>query len=123
MIVEKTKLSRETYCSVVAQKMFIVLLTQDYQTAKTYYDAHIDQNERRYISNDLSMPSIRAYMLISSILDISENEARYAKSRVKKALKRTLPGRVKVEEELYQLAIDKVDQTRPEWHIKDTEVK
>ncbi|MCQ2795846.1 MAG: hypothetical protein MJ213_00820 [Bacilli bacterium] len=123
MIAEKAKLSRETYCSVVAQKMFIVLLTQDYQTAKTYYDAHIDQNERRYISNDLSMPSIRAYMLISSMLDISEHEARYAKSRVKKALKRTLPGRVAVEEELYQLALDKVNQVRPEWHIKDTEVK
>lgn len=123
MINEKAKISKETYCSVVAQKMFIVLLTQDYQTAKTYYDAHIDQNERRYISNDLSMPSIRAYMLISSILDISEHEARYAKSRVKKALKRTLPGRVKVEEELYQLALDKVNQVRPEWHINDAEVK
>lgn len=123
MIAEKSKISKETYCSVVAQKMFIVLLTQDYQTAKAYYDAHIDQNERRYISNDLSMPSIRAYMLISSILDISEHEARYAKSRAKKALKRTLAGRVAVEEELYQLALDKVDQVRPEWHIKDAEVK
>ncbi|MCQ2795344.1 MAG: hypothetical protein MJ214_03990 [Bacilli bacterium] len=123
MIAEKGKISRATYCSAVAQKMFIVLLTQDYQTAKAYYDAHVDQNDRRFISNDLSMPSIRAYMLISSMLDISEHEARYAKSRVKKALKRTLPGRVAVEEELYQLALNKVDQVRPEWHIKDAEVK
>ncbi|MCQ2792062.1 MAG: hypothetical protein MJ208_00905 [Bacilli bacterium] len=123
IIQEKAKISRETYCSAVAQKMFIVLLNQDLNTAKAYYDAHIDQAERRYISNDISMPSIRAYMLISSMLDISEHEARFAKSRVKKALKRTPPGRVKVEEELYQIAINKVDQVRPEWHIKDTEVK
>lgn len=123
MINEKSKISRETYCSAVAQKMFIVLLTDSYENAKAYYDKYIDQNERRYISNDLSMPSIRAYMLISSILDISEHEARYAKNRVNKALKRTLPGRVGVEKELYQLALDKVDQVRPEWHIKDAEVK
>lgn len=123
MIAEKSKISRETYCSVVAQRMFIVLLTQDYNAAKAYYDKYLNQDERRYISNDLSMPSIRAYMLISSILDISEHEARYAKSRAKKALKRTLPGRVEVEKELYEAALTKVDQVRPEWHIKQTEVK
>lgn len=123
MIAEKSKISRETYCSVVAQRMFIVLLTQDYNAAKAYYDKYLNQDERRYISNDLSMPSIRAYMLISSILDISEHEARYAKSRVKKALKRTLPGRVEVEKELYEAALTKVDQVRPEWHIKQMEVK
>ena len=123
MIAVREKLSRDTYCSVIAQKMFIVLLTQDQQAAKTYYDTHINQDERRYISNDLSMPSIRAYMLISSILDISEHEARYAKSRVKKALKRTLPGRIEVEKELFQVALDKVDQVRPEWHIKEEEIK
>ncbi len=123
MIEQRANISKETYCSVVAQKMFIVLLTQDSQTAKVYYDAHINQDERRYISNDLTMPSIRAYMLISSILDISEHEARYAKSRVKKALKRTLPGRVEVEKQLYQLALDKVNQVRPEWHINEAEVK
>lgn len=123
MIAEKSKISRETYCSVVAQRMFIVLLTQDYNSAKAYYDKYLNQDERRYISNDLSMPSIRAYMLISSILDISEHEARYAKSRVKKALKRTLPGRIEVEKELYEAALTKVDQVRPEWHIKQMEVK
>ena len=123
MIASKDKIDRPTYCDVVSQKMFIVLLNQDYETAKKYYDEHINQDERRYISNELSMPSIRAYMLISSILDISEHEARYAKSRVNKALKRTLAGRVEVEKELYQLALNKVDQVRPEWHIKEVEVK
>ena len=123
MIAAKDKIDRPTYCDVVSQKMFIVLLSQDYETAKKYYDEHINQDERRYISNELSMPSIRAYMLISSILDISEHEARYAKSRMKKALKRTLAGRIEVEKELYQLALDKVDQVRPEWHIKEVEVK
>lgn len=123
VIAEKDKVSHETYCSVVAQRLFIVLLTQPYEEAKKYYDAHLNQNDRRYISNDLSMPSIRAYMLISSILDISENETRYAKSRVNKALKRTLPGRVEVEKELYQIALDKINQVRPEWNIKNTEVK
>ena len=123
MIASKDKIDRPTYCDVVSQKMFIVLLNQDYETAKKYYDEHINQDERRYISNELSMPSIRAYMLISSILDISEHEARYAKSRVNKALKRTLAGRIEVEKELYQLALNKVDQVRPEWHIKEVEVK
>lgn len=123
IINNKDKISKDTYCSALAQKMFLVLMNENFDNAKKYYEEHVKQEERRYISNDLSMQSIRAYILISSMLDISEHETRYAISRVNKALKRTLPGRVEIEKKLYESALNKVDATRPEWHIKEKEIK
>jgi len=119
IIENKKNITFANYCSALAQKMYFVLLNKPYEEAKKYYETHVTQIEKRYISNDLSMQSIRAYLLISSMLDISEHEARYAISRVDKALKRTLSGRVEIEKELYQAALNKVDTVRPEWRIKE----
>lgn len=123
MIENKKNLNKGNYCSVIAQKMYLVLLNKPYDEAKKYYEEHINQEERRYIANDLTMESIRAYLLISSILDISEHEARYAIGRVNRALKRAIPGRAEIEKELLEVALNKVDEVRPEWHIKEKEVK
>jgi len=123
IINNRTKVSKAAYCSALAQKMYLVLMHEDFEIAKKYYEDHVKQEERRFISNDLSMQSIRAYLLISSMLDISEHEARYAMNRSSKALKRTLPGRVEIEKKLYEEALNKVDTVRPEWHIKEKEVK
>ncbi|MCQ2793884.1 MAG: hypothetical protein MJ207_00715 [Bacilli bacterium] len=123
MIENKKNLKRENYCPVIAQKLYLLLLNKPVEEVKPYYDAHVSADERRYIANDISMESIRAYLLISSMLDISEHEARFAMSRVDKALKRTIPGRAEIEKELYQVALNKADQVRPEWHIKELEVK
>jgi len=123
IIDNKNKISKETYCSAIEQKMYLVLMHDEFEIARKYYEDHVKQEERRYISNDLSMQSIRAYLLISSMLDISEHETRYAISRVNKALKRTLSGRINIEKKLYEAALSKVDSVRPEWHIKEKEVK
>lgn len=123
IIINKDKVSKDTYCSALAQKMYLVLMYEDFEVARKYYEEHVKQAERRYISNDLSMQAIRSYILISSMLDISEHETRYAINRVNKALKRTLSGRVNIEKKLYEAALNKVDQVRPEWHIKEKEVK
>jgi len=123
IIINKDKVSKDTYCSALAQKMYLVLMYEDFEVARKYYEEHVKQTERRYISNDLSMQAIRSYILISSMLDISEHETRYAINRVNKALKRTLSGRVNIEKKLYEAALNKVDQVRPEWHIKEKEVK
>lgn len=123
IITNKDKIHRGAYCSALAQKLYLVLLNKPLNDAKQYYELHVDAQDRRYIANDISMQSIRAYLLISSILDSSEHEARFAISRYKKALKRTLPGRIDIEKELYQIAINKVDEVHPEWRIKDPQVR
>ena len=123
IIANKDKISRDTRCSALAQKMYILLTKKTLDEAKKYYSDNLSQEDRRYISNDLSMQSIRAYLLISSMLDISEHEARFAISRVEKAQKKTAPGRLEIENKLYQIALNKVDEIRPEWHIKEKEIR
>jgi len=118
----KNKISRTTYCSVLAQKMYLVLMNKSVDESKEFASKYLTTAERRYIASDLSMQSIRAYLLIAAIIDASEHEARYIISREKRALKRTLPGRVEIEKAFYEEALNKVDSIYPEWKIKEPRV-
>ena len=122
IIQARNKINKANYCSALAQKMYILLMARDFVLAQKYYTENVTQEYKRFIANDCSMQSIRAYILISSMLDISEHEVRFAIGRKQKALKNTLQGRKEVEESLYAKALDKVDQVRPEWHIKEAKV-
>lgn len=123
IIANKDKIHAETYDNALAQKLYLMLMNKPFEVAREYYEKNVTSNDRRIIANDLSMESIRTYLLISSMLDISEQEARYAISRKPRAIKRTLPGRVKIENELYESALNKVNEIRPEWRIKEKEIK
>lgn len=114
------KVDKYMYYSALAQKLFLLLINnENEEAAKKFYEEKVDQNARRAIANDMAMESIRAYLLISGILDESEAEARYAISRKVKALKRTPVGRQPIEIKLFDKALDFVDKKHPDWKIKE----
>lgn len=115
MCENKEKISHETFNKLMAQKLYIMILTLPLEDAKKYYDEQIDDKIRRFISSDTSMESLRAYVLIAGLLDESLGEVQYANSRKRKALKLALTSRAKIEEELYDDAINKVIEIHPEW--------
>lgn len=114
---EPDKISRTTYNRLIAQKLYIKIVTLPLEEAKTYYDSEVNDSIRRFISNDLSMESIRAYVLIAGMLDESIGEVQFADSRKGKAMKRALKTRAKVEEELYKDAIEMVKVAHKEWDM------
>ena len=67
------------------------------------------------MSNDISMPSIRAYILIAGMIEESESEVAYARSKVEKAKKRALASQIKAEEKLLDKAINYVYENHPKW--------
>ena len=115
IIENRKKLEPSTYYRIIAQKVYIAIMTKNEEDAREVYDKLADDKIRRYISNDVSMESVRAYLLISGIIDKSRGEAKYAIDRKPKALKRCLKQRVDIENKLYDLALKKVYEVHPNW--------
>lgn len=123
IIEQKDKVSGLTANRLIAQKLYIKVITLPKEEAQKYYDSEVGDDIRRFISNDISMESLRAYVLIAGILDESLGEVQYANSRKQKALKRSLSGRVGIESKLYDDAIKLVSKAHPDWEIEKKEVK
>ncbi len=119
MCAEPEKVSKTTLYRLIAQKLYITIITKPLEEAKKYYDDEVNDSMRRFISNDLSMESIRAYVLIAGMLDESLGEVEFANSRKDKAIKRALASRAKVEEELYKNAIKIVNDAHKDWKLSE----
>lgn len=119
IIVDPKKVSSQTHNRLLAQKLYIKIMTLPLEEVKKYYDEKINDNVRKFIANDLSMESLRAYILIAGLLDDSNAEVSFAKSRKDRALKRAVPSRSKVEERLYEEALNKVYEVHPDWKLEE----
>ena len=100
---------------LIAQKLYLAVLTQPIAEAKKLYDEICPIEVRRFIANDTSMPCIRAYIMIAGMIEDSESEVAFAQSKVEKAKKRALASEVKTEEVLLEKALNYVYENHPKW--------
>jgi len=121
LLENKKVLGANEYNRLVAQKLYIVLLNKNAEEAKELYDKICPTEIRRFIANDNSMPSIRAYVMIAGMIEGSESEVLFAKSKVEKAKKRALASEIKAEEKLLEKALDHVYKAHPKWVKEKTE--
>ena len=117
IIAAKKDVDVKVYVRARAQKIYINLMNKDLEAAKAYYDKEVPVSERREISNDVSMQSIRAYLLMSGLLDKSRSECVIALNNVYKAFKRTPKNRQATELTLFNEALDKVVAAHPDWEL------
>ena len=117
IIAAKKDVDVKVYVRARAQKIYINLMNKDLEAAKAYYDKEVPVSERREISNDISMQSIRAYLLMSGLLDKSRSECVIALNNVYKAFKRTPKNRQATELTLFNEALDKVVAAHPDWEL------
>lgn len=115
LLENKKVLNINDHNRLIAQKLYIVLLTKDIEDAKVLYEELCPAEIRRFIANDTSMPSIRAYVMIAGMIEGSESEVAYAKSKVEKAKKRALESEIVAEEKLLEKALDFVYKAHPKW--------
>lgn len=118
IIAAKTDISEKVYIRARAQKIYINLITKNIDDAREYYDQEVPVSERREISNDVSMASIRAYLLMSGLLDKSRSECIIALNNVYRAFKHTPKNRQKIEVELFNEALQKVVDAHPDWELE-----
>lgn len=118
IIEAKEEVSEKVYIRARAQKIYINLYTRNLEEAKEYYDKEVPVSERREISNDVSMASIRAYLLMSGLLDKSRSECIIALNNVYRAFKRTPKNRQHTEIVLFNEALEKVVSAHPDWELE-----
>ena len=118
IITAKANISAKVYIRAVAQKVYINLITKSIEESREYYDKEVPVAERREISNDVSMASIRAYLLMSGLLDKSRSECIIALNNVYRAFKHTPKNRQKTEVALFNEALDKVVAAHPDWELE-----
>ena len=117
IIAAKDSVDAKVYIRARAQKIYIDLITRNLEEAKAYYDKEVPVSERREISNDVSMASIRAYLLMSGLLDKSRSECIIALNNVYRAFKHTPKNRQQTEITLFNEALDRVCKAHPDWEL------
>ncbi|MCD8204263.1 MAG: hypothetical protein LUC16_00330 [Coprobacillus sp.] len=117
IINSKENVTEKTYIRTSAQKIYINIMYKSIDEAKEYY-ATVSPEIRRLISTDKSMPCVRAYLVMSGVLDRSQSECLQAIKSTDKAFKATPENRQHTELVLFNEAILKVDELHPEWGLK-----
>ncbi len=115
LLEHKNVLNINEYNRLIAQKVYLAILLNPIDEAKKLYDEICPIEIRRFMANDISMPSIRAYILIAGMIEGSESEVQFAKSKVEKAKKRALASQIKAEEKLLEKALNYVYENHPKW--------
>ncbi len=118
----KATISEKVYVRARAQKIYINIFTKPLEEAKEFYDNEVPMNERRAISNDISMVSIRTYLLMSGLLDGSKSECLLAINKVRKCFNSTPKQRQKVEADLFNEALAKIDELHPTWKLSEYKI-
>ncbi|MFA5481154.1 MAG: hypothetical protein WC282_02050 [Bacilli bacterium] len=109
--------SGATHNRAIAQLLFLKIMNEPLEEAKAYHQK-VDVSIIRFISNDLSMASVRAYLLIAGLLDESSGEVKYCLDRKKKAIKYVAPGNLEIEETLFNEALQKIVVAHPDWKFE-----
>ena len=100
---------------LIAQRVYLAIRNSSVEDAKKIYDEICPIQIRRFIVNDNNLSTIRAYILIAGMLEGSESEVEFAKSKILKAKKRTPVSVIKTEEKLINKVLETVYESHPKW--------
>ena len=118
----KETISNKVYVRARAQKIYINIITKPLDEAKEYYEKEVPMAERRQLSSDMSMVSIRTYLLMSGLLDGSKSECSIAINNVRRCFNNTPKQRQKTEADLFNDALKKVDELHPTWNLSQYKI-
>lgn len=117
-IKSKDKVSRRIYNNAIAQRTAIDLYRKPLEEAKEEYIA-LPLEEKKYIESLASAPAVRAYILISGLINDSINETKGAMDQADAAIKASGEDKRKVEERLMRFAMKKVLEKHPDWDFSE----
>lgn len=117
----RESLNASNKAKLIGQMIYILLIDPNnlanVELAKKIYYSEITSEEKRDVSNASYIETIRAYILISGILELSETEVQYATSRANSAYRKVESGRKEIEKVLYQNALKLVKEKHPKWEL------
>ncbi len=93
-----SKIEEEFIGRIKAQKLYIYLLTKAEESVSNYWFNELTAADRKFISNDLTLETMRAYLLYSGLVTKSRSECAFVINRAQKALKNRVNDYRKEEE-------------------------
>lgn len=117
-ISSKAKVSSKVYNNAIAQRLSIHLLNGDLEASREEY-VSLPLEEKKFIANLSSAPAVRAYLLISGLIEESETEAKTALANADKAIKDSGEEKKDIELDLIKESLRKVVEKHPDWDFSD----
>ena len=118
IIEAKDNIKFSIYLRVKALYIYSVVMPQEEKDIVEYCTKEVSLQERKALAADISMPSLRAYILLSGLVDKSESETLLVLNKIIKAYKKSSKSRQSVELRLYNKALNKVIEAHPKWDLK-----
>lgn len=118
IIEAKDNIKFSIYLRVKALYIYSVVMPQEEKDIVEYCNKEVSLQERKAFAADISMPSLRAYILLSGLVDKSESETLLVLNKIIKAYKKSSKSRQSVELRLYNKALNKVIEAHPKWDLK-----
>ena len=118
----KDSTDERNYLNIKSQNIYLYIMLNSLESAKEFYDKEVSMEDRRDIAQQTSMTCIRTYILMAGLLDKSQSECLYVIRKVAKAYKRVNSSNKQIEVNLYNKAIDKVQEAHPKWELNQYKI-
>jgi len=117
-IASKENVSSRTYLDAVAQKMALHLFLNPKEEAVEEYK-YLKHDEKRFIADLGTAAAVRAYLLVSGIVEESEGEVKVAMDRADSAIKSSGEDKRPVEETLMKEGLKMIMAQHPNWDFSE----
>jgi len=122
-IVEKTiacknKVSESIYEEAMTQKTALFLMSRPLEEAKQFY-IDLPLSDKKHIAGLNSAPCVRTYVLVSGLVDESQNEVEEALKRSYAVLKKAGSDKKPIELALLNQSLAMVSKKHPDWDFSD----
>jgi hypothetical protein len=114
----KDKVSENIYEEAITQKTALYLMARPFEEAKQFY-IDLPLADKKHLASLSTSADVRAYVLVSGLVDESENEVKEALNHSYSALKKSGVDKKPIELTLLNRSIDLVHQKHPEWDFSD----
>ena len=116
------KISRKTVFEARANKIYLVFINKDQDTITQYFESNLSLQDRKELSEENGLPFLRAYILVSALLDRSHSECFRSLDKVYKAYKKTPPEKRALESKLFNRALELVNEKHPDWNVMEYKI-
>lgn len=122
-IIDKTiacenDVSDRVFFTAVANKVSLMVLNGQCDEAREFWLSQ-KSDAKKAIFSGFNAPAVRAYMLISAILDGSETETKRALEMAEGSIRATATNKKAVEEKLINISFDKVVAAHADWDLSE----
>ena len=113
------KISNKALIEARANKIYLMFANHDFEEAKQYCEENFSLHEKKEVSEENNLSCLRAYVLLSGLVDRSHSECVRSLDKTYKIYKHTPEDRRQLETKLFNNAIDMINEKHPDWGIAD----